>query len=36
MFEKETHIDPVGKAHKKHSKMCAIEQLNNFKKGDRQ
>jgi hypothetical protein len=36
MFGKETHIDPVGKAQNKHSKMCAIEQLNNFKKGDRQ
>jgi len=36
MFGKEMHIDPVGKAQNKHSKMCAIEQLNNFKKGDRQ
>jgi hypothetical protein len=36
MFGKEMQIDPVGKAQNKHSKLCAIEQLNNFKKADRQ
>lgn len=36
MFGNETHIDPARKAQNKHSKMCAIEQLHNFKKGDRQ
>jgi hypothetical protein len=30
MFGKEIHIDPVGKAQKNHSNMCAIEQLNNW------